>query len=512
MKINSGAINELSAFLEQAQMEGARLICYYEEDTHFDKHEIETFSNDYDAREYYYETATDVDQCSIAPLVPVLEAIKVLQQSVAALEGREGSVSFPFDIPLIVEQYQLKEKLKASIMSENIEKTTEEKTIEEKMLPLEKRFKFSGMGDISREELKRNLIEGQPSFHVGLKGKIDEVMTTLDALVKLSKKGEYYPQSYDLTIHPEGQPSYSRNYEFKRSLPVHTLNEDGSEKVDWINSTITRKEAFNQMMGRAVNKDYVFENKDDPKKNRKFNAWEYIDYTKPAVDGKHPIERIYDFDMDKKMEGYQFKFANKNEEENFIPSLKRGNCQSVINVNADGSTDLVYFLANPRGNEMKVFDKNMNEILLSIKAERNVAEGLPSQPDQTQPGQQTGQDLNSSVNEGLSVSNNSDANVQQDVSKDVTVQEGQTQTSGQQVNDNSNIPFNESLSGSNTLSVAEQKDNATDVKPQTEQIQMAGQQPSQDSKKTLKEGMAGGGDPGATVQKEKKSKKRSRGI
>ncbi|MBT2561288.1 hypothetical protein J7E50_10645 [Pedobacter sp. ISL-68] len=256
---------------------------------------------------------------------------------------------------------------------------------EENLKALEQQFFYSDMKDISREELIRNMNEGKDAFSLQLTKTIGTATATANINCGLSKQKNYFANHYDLTVKHEGKPEYSRNYKFKRADPVITKNEAGEENKQWINSTLTFKEAFNQMEGRAINKDYVYVDEKEPRNNRKYNAWEYIDFTKPDANGICPAVKEYNFDLEKKFEGIPLPVLdNEDTAKQFFDSMKRGNIQIADYTKPDGTTDKMYFEANPKHNMVNQYDKDMKPVLLSLKRQQGTAEGLKQENDQKQ--------------------------------------------------------------------------------------------------------------------------------
>jgi hypothetical protein len=254
---------------------------------------------------------------------------------------------------------------------------------EENLKALEEQFFYTDMKEISREDLIRNMNEGKEAFSLQLTKVYDTATVTAKPNCELSQKDNYFAKDYDMTVKREGKPDHTRNYKFNWSNPVVVKNAEGFEKKQWINSTLTFKEAFNQMEGRAVNKDYVFVDAKEPKNNRKYNAWEYIDFTKPDQNGVCPVVKEYNFDLEKKFEGVPLPvLENEKTAKEFFDSLKRGNIQLADYKKPDGTIDKMYFEANPKHDIVNQYDKDMRPVLLSIKAQQLPTENPTEQKDQ----------------------------------------------------------------------------------------------------------------------------------
>jgi len=307
----------------------------------------------------------------VADIEPLANALLTVGQNMSVFDGKEGSWSIPFDIPLIEQNYYLGNKVKDMIMElENVKA--------ENLSALEKTFLYTGMEGISRDELVRNMAEGNEKFTLALKEVYGDGSAEVRVNCGLSQKGNYFADSYDITVKQADQPDYTRNYKFKGPVKIMGKAENGSNKETFINSTITLKEAYNQMCGRAVNKNFVYVNKEDPAKNRVYNAWEYIDFTKVDNNGQHPIEKIYNYPvekLEKELRAHPL-YENKTEEDfsRLVSSLRRGNVQSVSYIEKDDSTTKLNFQANPQNQTINKYDQNMQPLILSLKREQDQTE------------------------------------------------------------------------------------------------------------------------------------------
>jgi hypothetical protein len=405
MWVLSTDLTQLVDYLQNKQDLGHTLISYYPKDWFLTLTRLEAFKEYYDARQHSYDNTTGNDICLVGLVEPVLEGLRHLK---IQMDGKSlGEVSFLFDIPEVEKQFFINEQFKTNIIM-----NTDNLNLEN-LKALEKTFLYTGMKNISRDELINKMLEGGQTFSIQQKEVFGKAIAVAEANCGLSKQGNYFPNTYDMTVQEEGKPDYTRRFDFKRSIPVPIKNEPDSEKKEWINSTITFKEAFNQMQGRAVNKDFVYVDSNDPEKNRKYNAWEYIDFENPDDKGKYPAVKVTNFDIDKEMKDYNLKFPTPSKQDEFMQSLKRGNCQLGENIKSDGTTEKIYFEADPKRGMMKTYDENMNPILLSLKTKQEVSQS----PGQVQPSVQSqveGEDKSNAVkkNQKQDVAGDSDSGPQ----------------------------------------------------------------------------------------------------
>lgn len=398
MKIHNRDVDGIVTLLEEAIKIGDYKMCYDLQAPCLTKSDIATFSNDLDALAYDYEHSGTEHYSSITLIRPVLEAMLQLQAKASVFMGQEGGWSIPLDIQQIERDHHFKLELNNTNMNFEIKP--------ENLKSMEESFLYTGMKNISRHELINNMSEGKPEFSLEFQQLYPDGSAAVKANCKLSDKQNYYPKDYEVTVSQEGKQDYTRVYEFKRPVQVKVKLADGEEKDTLINSTVTLKEAYNQMCGRAINKDYVFVNHSDSSKNRKYNNWEIIDFTKKDDEGNHPTVKINKFSVDqlkKEIKAHPL-LENKSEKtfNELVDSLRRGNIQLVNYIKVDGEIEKLYFKANPDKEMINKYDQNMNPIILSLKREQEISESQNLAQDKSkevnQAENQNGEDLDQKKN------------------------------------------------------------------------------------------------------------------
>lgn len=398
MKVNSKEIDAIVSLLETAAQAGDSYMCYNPQSPYLSNSDIRTFNNDFDALSYSYEHSSAHSLCSIVSIAPVLEAVVRLQEKAAVFIGQGGGWSIPFEIPQLERDHHFKLELNYTNMNFEIKP--------ENLKSMEESFLYTGMKNISRNELINNMSEGNPEFSLEFKQLYPDGSAAVKANCKLSDKQNYYPKDYEITVSQEGKQDYTRVYEFKRPVQVKVKLADGEEKDTLVNSTVTLKEAYNQMCGRAINKDYVFVNHSDASKNRKYNNWEIIDFTKKDDEGNHPTVKINKFSVEqlkKELKAHPL-LENKSEKSfnELVDSLRRGNIQLVNYIKVDGEIEKLYFKANPDKEMINKYDQNMNPIILSLKREQEISESQNQAQDKSkvanQAENQNGEDLDQKKN------------------------------------------------------------------------------------------------------------------
>lgn len=218
------------------------------------------------------------------------------------------------------------------------------------VLYLENQILKTGFGEITREDLIKNIIQGKDGFQLTLEKKYgnDEAIATLN--LNRSDKGNYFFNSYDLAVKNEGEKQA-----FKQTFRINYGN------------TFTLKEAFNLMQGRSVFKEFVKVDKENKENNQKYSAWATMDLKESDTEGNHSIKKSYRLNLDAELALYPFKeLENHTYRKELIDSLHRGNRQMVTYVSGD-KAEKMYVEANAVHNSLKLHDAQMNPIRLSMK-------------------------------------------------------------------------------------------------------------------------------------------------
>lgn len=364
MRIRVQDVANLVDYLQARQQEGRYLISFNTVAEYFKLDEVRSYDNDFDALMQSYENTNEGQYYKIVPIAPVLEVVKQLRKAFALSEGVLENRSLPFDVRQIGSDYNFKQDLKHKTME--IEKMSVED-----LSPLAKTLKYSGMGKVSNEELNQKIAEGQDTFQIGFIQQFKEVKAEAIINCTRSKAGMYYADNYDIVLREDGQADLQRNYRFNNRIEIPSKIE--GQKPEKINPTITFKEAFNQMQGRGVFKTFVYVDTKEPKNNRKYEAWDYIDFSKTDVNGNYKSEKFYDLDVEKKIKSLPL--VENMDYENFqqlCESLKRGNVQSVKYITLDGNQEQIYLEANAKFKTINAYDKDMNPINLYEKRQLEV--------------------------------------------------------------------------------------------------------------------------------------------
>lgn len=355
MRVRLEDVEGLEQYLEARQQEGRYLLSYDRDSVFFEQAAIRTFDNEFDALVDSYENTTAQNYSKVLPLAAVLEVVSHLSSAAVIDGGQFYGRSLTFDIEQMISDFNYKQELNKHAM--------EIENVNEELSPLAKTLKYSGMGKVDNEELNRKIAEGQDTFSIGFKTDFKDASAEAVIHCARSSKGMYYADSFDVTLQEPGKEDWTRNYRFPR-----TTNLTIGDETQKVKTGLTFKEAFNQMQGQGIFKTFVFVDNKNPEKNRKYEAWEYINFSKTDMKGNFLTEKFYDLDVEKKI--HSLPLVEKMDYENvqrLCESLKRGNVQSAKYLALDGKQEQIYLVANARFNTINAFDKDMKPISLHEK-------------------------------------------------------------------------------------------------------------------------------------------------
>ncbi|MGF7230904.1 hypothetical protein, partial [Arachidicoccus sp.] len=137
-------------------------------------------------------------------------------------------------------------------------------------------------------------------------------------------------------------------------------------------NTITLKEAYNLLAGRAINKDLI------SKEGASYNAWMQLNFKQTNESGNYQMEKFYrqyGYDLKIALAKYPIKeLAHAEDAAPLIASLKKGNRQSVTFMQ-EGKEIRHFIEANPKFFNIAVYDSSMQRIFLQPKnkEQNNVA-------------------------------------------------------------------------------------------------------------------------------------------
>jgi hypothetical protein len=228
--------------------------------------------------------------------------------------------------------------------------------IEQNFDYLKNQLKYTGFGEDLYEKLKESLQSGKPDFtlfHSQNFGK-DSVVATLQ--FRKSETNEmYFFNRYSILLKNNLHPEAAKQTFF--------VNKD--------QDTVTLKEAYNLMSGRAVFKEL------SNKENEKYNAWIQLDFKSTDASGNFGLKKFNEnyFNLGETLKKYPIKeMVNDEERDRIIRSLQRGNMQAVHLINGD--KPLMYLVeVAPQFKSLNFYDNNMKRVMRESLALPKVENG-----------------------------------------------------------------------------------------------------------------------------------------
>lgn len=221
---------------------------------------------------------------------------------------------------------------------------------------LKDQLKYTGFGEGLQNDLKEKMEKQTPEFQLNHSQKFgkDEVSATLH--FKKSNESEmYFFNKYDAAIKPEKEA-------------------DATQQTFYINkeSSITLKEAYNLMSGRAVNKDLT------TKEGEKYNAWVQMDFKETDNSGNFKMKQFhqnYGYNIEQALAKLPIKeLASDTDKATLIQSLEKGNRQAVTFVH-EGKEQRHFIEANPQYKNITVYDGNMQRVVNSQAQKEKESQG-----------------------------------------------------------------------------------------------------------------------------------------
>ncbi|WP_276347940.1 hypothetical protein [Daejeonella sp. JGW-45] len=226
---------------------------------------------------------------------------------------------------------------------------------------LQSQLKNFGFGETLNKDLASGIQKGLKEFQ--LQTEIPHFNNRMDYTLHLRKSDTtdmYFINRYDASLkHSDASLDKSQTFYVNNG------------------SSITAKEAFNLLEGRAVHKELKTQ------EQVKYKAWIKLDFDTKTDSGNHKIKQFgekYGYDLEKALDGFTIKeLADPNQKVDLMRSLERGNVQSVTVVR-DGGKEARYFIeASPQYKNVNVYDHKMNPVkrdtIKEVKKSESVSQG-----------------------------------------------------------------------------------------------------------------------------------------
>ena len=206
---------------------------------------------------------------------------------------------------------------------------------------LARQLKYTGFGEELLPALKKKLESGDTEFTLAHQKNYDKDETVATLQFKKGQESDIvYFNRYSFVLKNEQHPEAIKQTFFIAN------NE----------STISLKEAYNLMSGRAVYKEGL-----ENKEKQEYKAWLQLDF---KVTDKHgnfklqPYNENYGFNLEKSLNVHSIKEMNDTTtKERLIESLQRGNRQSVT-MTVQGSEQKLWIEAAPRFKSLNIYNES----------------------------------------------------------------------------------------------------------------------------------------------------------
>lgn len=249
------------------------------------------------------------------------------------------------------------------------------------------RVKYTGFGDSMEVEIRAKIKEGLPEFTTSYVPQFGKPAQA-ELLFKQSTKNpeDYHFSRYQLSVdNGEAAPLKQTFYiEIPKQAIVKDANGVVQDDKQWVNSTVTLKEAYNMMdldekgQGRSPRKDFV------TKEGEKYTAYAKLNFSKTDGEGNYKIDKIPDFDIDPVLARYHIKDLDvPSTKKEIVDSLYKGNKQTVqmkygeiettrdLSINAEFKT-MNQYNGNKKLNvqdELQGKDQSVSEVLGQVESE-----------------------------------------------------------------------------------------------------------------------------------------------
>ncbi|WP_367867111.1 hypothetical protein [Pedobacter sp. WC2423] len=229
---------------------------------------------------------------------------------------------------------------------------------------------YTGFGDTHRFEIGEGIASLGPeknSFSVAHNEKINgiDTFTTLNFIRGKGDSDMVFFNSYDMALMEPGKEPLTQNFRVQNWQAMDLIVNgqkvmiDGKPLEKKVNSTISKKEAFNAMQGRYPLKEFI---KEQNQLKSHYKAHIKIDFNEKVTNGDFKIVKLPDFDFESKINSIPVKDLDKNDNRNvLVESLEKGNVQSVILI--VGGEEVKHFLAlDAVAKTIAIYDSNMNRL------------------------------------------------------------------------------------------------------------------------------------------------------
>jgi len=207
---------------------------------------------------------------------------------------------------------------------------------------LKEKLKYSGFDTELNDALEKQIKGGADAFQLKHQMEIDGKQMDFDLHFRKSNTSErYFLNKYDAVLHhanPEIAPK------------EHTF---------YNNQSVTAKEAFNLLEGRAVKKGMINADKEP------YRAWMQLDFTEKDKNNNFKIDSYhenYGYDSKEALSKLPIKeLQDPTKTEWMLRAFEKGNVYPVT-MEKGGKEEIMYVSANPKFKSVNVYDTEMKMV------------------------------------------------------------------------------------------------------------------------------------------------------
>ncbi|TDO96047.1 hypothetical protein [Flavobacterium sp. 245] len=296
-----------------------------------DSDTIQFFKTSMHAEDYYLVGPNDIDYFKSMPIDSLVNNLKIVMHS-----GIDTYCDKELDLTAFARQQMESREILENNLNINI---MNQKNLEF----LASQIKYTGFGETLDGALKEKMEKGEKEFTIPHEAKFDRGTLSSELSFKKSDQSDlYFFNSYKAILEKEGASHAPEQ--------IFYVSKD---------NTITMKEAFNLLDGRAVNKDLK------NKEGEVYNSWISLDFKNPENSGNFKLNHYhqnYGYDLEAALSKHSIKeLETPKFKEDLLNSLKKGNLQSVTFV-VSGVESKMHVEANPHFKTVNVYDANLQRI------------------------------------------------------------------------------------------------------------------------------------------------------
>ena len=198
---------------------------------------------------------------------------------------------------------------------------------------------YTGFGDTHRFEIGEGIASlgaEKNSFSVAHSEKINgiDTFTNLNFVRGKGDSEMVFFNSYDMTLMEPGKEPLTQNFRIQNWQAMEVIIDGQKEVINGkplekkVNSTISKKEAFNAMQGRYPLKEFI---KEQNQVKSYYKAHIKVDFNEKLSSGDFKIVKLPDFEFESKINSLPIKDLDKYDNRTeLIESLEKGNIQGVF--------------------------------------------------------------------------------------------------------------------------------------------------------------------------------------